>query len=149
MGSVTRTILRAPPAMLGRMPMLARRLVSQVLEDDALTRGLGDPEARVLVEWLVEHAERIAEELPHESAARNELGRLCRRGRSVSRFVILWCHQGACGAAGQLAAAERFAWPLPPATVDPCELMEAILSWEDRHSHLSILTATGLQRQAT
>ena len=34
------------------------------------------------------------------------------------------------GAAGQLAAAERFAWPLPEARVDPCELMQAIVSWE-------------------
>ena len=35
-------------------------------------------------------------------------------------------------AAGQLAVAERFTWPLPQADVDPCSLMERILRYEDR-----------------
>jgi hypothetical protein len=114
--------------------MLAKQLLSQILEDDALTRGLGDAEARVLVEWLVEHAERLAATQTDARAAHAEVNKLCRRGRSVSRFVLLWCHQGAPGAAGQLAAAERLNWPLPTTTVDPCELMEGILSWEDRQT---------------
>jgi hypothetical protein len=114
--------------------MLAKQLLSQILDDDALTRGLGDAEARVLVEWLVERAERLAETEPERDAAKAEVGRLCRRGRSVSRFVVLWCHQNARGAAGQLAAAERLNWPLPTTTVDACELMQGILSWEDRQT---------------
>ena len=28
-------------------------LLSRILDDEALTRGLGDAEARLLVEWLV------------------------------------------------------------------------------------------------
>jgi hypothetical protein len=42
----------------------------------------------------------------------------------------LWCIVRARGAAGQLAAVERFAWPLPDASVDAYELMQAIVSWE-------------------
>ena len=41
--------------------MLAKRLLSHILDNEALTRGLGDPEARLLVEWLVEQAERLAQ----------------------------------------------------------------------------------------
>ena len=111
---------------------LAKRLLSQILDNEALTRGLGDAEARVLVEWLVEHAERVAETETDQPAAQEQVNRLCRRGRSVSRFVLLWCHQNARGAAGQLASAERLNWPLPASTVDPCELMQEILAWEDR-----------------
>jgi hypothetical protein len=108
--------------------MSAISLLHPILDDDALTRGLGDAEARILVEGLVEQAEYLAETGPPDWAVA-EVRRLCRRGRAVARFVSLWC-QGECGAAGQLAAAERFSWPLPDAAVDPCELMQAIIAWE-------------------
>jgi hypothetical protein len=109
--------------------MQAKALLNHILADEALTRGLGDAEARVLVEWLVDRAEALAEEWDGAAAA-GEVRRLCRRGRGVSRFVALWCYQRDRGAAGQLAVAERFTWPLPPAGADPCELMQAILEWE-------------------
>src|SRR5262249_9522454 len=116
-----------------RTPMLARRLLSQVFDDDALTRGLGDVEARVLVEWLVEPAEYLAAAGVGEDAARSEITKWRRRARSISRFVALWCHCGERGAAGQLATAERLHWPFPNAEIEPCELMQAILIWEDQN----------------
>jgi hypothetical protein len=112
--------------------MLARPLLSHVLGNDAVTRGLADPEARILIEWLVEQAERLACSGVAEGAAWTELARLLRRARGIGRFVRLWCHDGACGAAGQLAVAERFTWPLPDGYVDPCELMQEILYWENQ-----------------
>ncbi|HZT80590.1 MAG TPA: hypothetical protein VFA26_10220 [Gemmataceae bacterium] len=111
--------------------MLVRQMVSHVLADEALTRGLQDAEARVLVEWLADRAERIAAG-GDEGAAWAELRRLLGRARAIARFVLLWCYQDACGAAGQLAAAERFAWPLPTPGADPCELMQDIVAWETR-----------------
>lgn len=110
--------------------MLAKSILSHILDDDALTRGLADPEARILVEWLVERAEHLAETSPSEGASRAQVRRLCARARALSRFVTLWCYHEAWGAAGQLAAVERFAWPLPAAAEDPCELMQTILDWE-------------------
>ena len=109
--------------------MQARRLLAHVLSDEALTRDLGDEEARVLVEWLVEEAEALADTAAPEQATA-EVRRLCRRGRAIARFVGLWCLERSRGAAGQLAAAERFAWPLPAGRVGPCELMQAIVTWE-------------------
>jgi hypothetical protein len=109
---------------------MARQLLDHILGDEALTRGLTDPEARMLVEWLVDRAERLAETARPEQAASQEVERLCRRGRAISRFVGLWCHRGARNAALQLACTERFAWPLPTTFIDPCELMQAILDWE-------------------
>ncbi len=108
--------------------MLAKPLLSRILRDDAVTRGLADPEARVLVEWLVERVEALADAGANVAEA---LDRLCVRARSIGRFVHLWCHCRERGAAGQLAAAERFTWPLPDARIDPCELMQSILDWED------------------
>jgi hypothetical protein len=105
-------------------------LLRPILDDEALTRGLGDEEARVLVEWLVEAAEQLAQSAP-PAAARVAVERLHRRGRAVSRFVRLWCHDRSPGAAAQLAAAERFGWPLPgEKEIDPCELMLRIMGWE-------------------
>jgi hypothetical protein len=105
--------------------MLSKAILHPILDNDALTRGLGDMEARMLVEWLVDEADR-------RSAAtgdgRQAVQELCRWARAVSRFVYLWCHAGEFGAACQLAAAERFEWPWPTAEIDPCELMDVILS---------------------
>ncbi len=103
-------------------------LLSQILYDEALTRGLGDAEARVLVEWLVDEAERLEQNCGDADA---EVRRLCLRARAVSRFVWLWCFHRDRAAAVQLAAVERFAWPLPDdADADPCDWMQLILGWE-------------------
>lgn len=109
--------------------MPADPLLHPILADDALTRGLGDAEARVLVEGLVEQAEFLAQAGPPAWAA-EQVRRLCRRGRAAARFVALWCHEQDRGAASQLAASERFTWPMPDASADPCELMQSIVAWE-------------------
>lgn len=109
--------------------MVANPLLNHILSDERLTRGLGDAEARVLVEWLVEQAEELMHSANAVEAER-AVGWLCRRARAVGRFVVLWCQERARGAAGQLAAAERFNWPLPEAGADPCELMQSIVSYE-------------------
>ena len=110
--------------------MQDRPLWAQILDDEALTRGLGDPEARVLVEWLVERADGLAQGTTSDLWARAEVRRLCRRGRAIGRFIHLWCYERRPGAAGQLAVAEGFSWPLPVGAIDPCELMQDILDWE-------------------
>jgi hypothetical protein len=107
--------------------MRIKALLNHILEDDALTRGLGDPEARILVEWLVERTERLAQVARDESEAAVEVKGLCRRARGIRRFVSLWCYSRDRRAAMQLAASERFSWPLPASKVDPCELMHVIL----------------------
>jgi hypothetical protein len=109
--------------------MRCNPLLRDVLDDEALTRGLGDAEARVLVEWLVEETERLAEKLPPETAAR-DVKRLCKKGRAVARFVQLFSLDNAWGPALQLAATERFAWPLPDTRLEACELMQEIVFWE-------------------
>src|SRR5262245_9989640 len=109
--------------------MLAEAMLEPILQNESLTRGLADPEARVLVEWLVERAELLAD--TEQASAAQEVQRLCLRGRTIGRFVSLWCHEAQRGAAIQLAAVERFHWPLPStATIDPCELMQFIVNYE-------------------
>jgi hypothetical protein len=109
--------------------MLARALLNRILEDEAMTRHLGDAEARVLVEWLVERAEHLGEVHAGDQLTR-EVKRLWRRGRGIARFVGLWCQENGRGPASQLAASEGFLWPLPPGPIDPCELMEEIIEQE-------------------
>ncbi|MFO0965832.1 MAG: hypothetical protein U0793_09655 [Gemmataceae bacterium] len=110
--------------------MIARALLDPILSDDSLSRGLGDAEARMLVEWLVDRSER--------HAARRDAGLLSQaiqrwrqRARALARFVHLWCYQNDHGAACQLAATERFPWPLPCCDIDPLDLMADILNWEE------------------
>jgi len=110
--------------------MVARSLLGPILADENLTRGLGDAEARMLVEWLVERTEE--HDAPDDAFLSRLIQTWCRRARSLSRFVILWCYHNDHGAACQLAATERFSWPLPNCEVDPCDLMHDILAWEQR-----------------
>jgi hypothetical protein len=114
--------------------MQAELFVDRILDDEGLTAGLTDPEARMLIEWLVEEVEHIADKADSEPEAWKQVEELCRRMRGIRRFVSLWCHTQDHGAAIQLAAAERFPWPLPPSVeLDPCGIMERILAWEQSH----------------
>jgi hypothetical protein len=107
--------------------MLSKALLRPILEDEGLTRGLGDAEARVLVEWLVE---RMETGCASEARTRAEIDFWCRRARAIGRFIFLWCYKNDHGAACQLAATERFPWPFPKMDADACDLMIDILAWE-------------------
>lgn len=110
--------------------MQIRRYLDPILRDERLTRGLHDPEARILVEWLVGCAEDLARRQDSSDSLAALFHRLVKRARSIGLFVKLWCHLRSHAAACQLAATERFTWPLPPADMDPCDLMTAILACE-------------------
>jgi hypothetical protein len=110
--------------------MTLKALLRPILDDENLTRGLGDAEAQALVEWLVQRAEERHDRGETAEAVRQEVARLRRRARAIARFVWLWCYRRAFGAACQLAATERFGWPLPCSATDPYELMTDILFWE-------------------
>jgi hypothetical protein len=111
--------------------MSTRALLTPILENEHVTRGLDDAEARILIEWLVERAEIVFAKNQHVKRMKAEVQRLCLRGRAIARFVTLWCHDRSASAALQLAATERFAWPLPTDTLDACDLLSDILAWED------------------
>jgi hypothetical protein len=113
--------------------MLARCALTPILDDEALTRHLGDAEARVLVEWLVDTAEKRTADLPATEHGRFVVG-LCRRGRTMARFVRLWCQEALPGAAAQLAAAEGLDWPLPDGPVEPCRLMQHLCACENQRN---------------
>lgn len=115
--------------------MRTRPLLNLILADEALTRGLGDEEARLLVEWCAGWAEHLASLSGSESEARISVESLRRRGRAIRQFVELWCHRADYGGASQLAATERFRWPLPDHYADPWELMHQILDYEDHRLH--------------
>ena len=86
-----------------RWILLSKPALRPILENDALTRGLADPEARILVEWLVDQAEQLADRTPSEEIIQARVQVLCRKGRAIGRFVGLWCHTQSRGAAGQPA----------------------------------------------
>jgi hypothetical protein len=108
-------------------------LLRHVLRDEALTRGLGDIEARMLVEWVADWTELLVEAARTEDDAWSCVKRLSRRGRAIGRFVQLWTEPKSRGAAAQLAASERFSWPLPASEIDSPDLMHHILAWENQH----------------
>jgi hypothetical protein len=124
--------------------MPSNPLIRHVLNDDAVTRGLGDVEARMIVEWLADRAEQAEVTLPTEAAAWAAVRQACRRARVIATFVRFWT-AGNHGAALQLAGAERLHWPLPPGEIDPGELMEGILAWVERQDEI---VADSLGRRA-
>jgi hypothetical protein len=121
--------------------MLAKPVLRHIL-DDALTRGLGDLEARVLVDWLVDRAEKLDAQGRSAEEIEAIIMRWCRRGRALGRFVSLWC-QRQHAAALQLVGTERFAWPMPHPDAESDELMLDILTWEARQEEESLRKARG------
>ena len=115
--------------------MQSTPLVRHILRDEAVTRGLGDIEARMIVEWLADRAEQAAVAAPTDAAAWATVRAACRRARVIAMFVRLW-GSGQRGAAVQLAGADRLNWPLPAGDVDPGELMEGVLAWVDRQDEI-------------
>ena len=110
--------------------MVSKRILKPILDNELLTRGLGDPEARVLIEWLVAQAEQLAIDIPCPQTVIHLVEQLCIRARAISRFVSLWTNPGSQAAAIQLAATQRFGFPFPKTQVDPCELMLEVISHE-------------------
>lgn len=109
-------------------------LIRGIARDESLTRGLGDVEGRMLVEWVVDWAELLSDAARTDDDANRLVQRLTRRGKAISRFVQLWCLPKHRPAATQLAATERFTWPLPAGKrIAPPDLMEHILNWESQH----------------
>ena len=125
--------------------MQSTPLVRYILRDEAVTRGLGDVEAQMIVEWLAGRAEQIAVAAANESMAWACVRQLCRRARTIAAFVRLWNTPGMRGAALQLVGAERLHWPLPSGNVDPGELMASTLEWIDRQDEI---VADSLARRA-
>ena len=125
--------------------MQSNPLVRHILRDEAVTRGLGDVEARMIVEWLADRTEQVARATADEALGWGQVRALCRRARVIACFVRLWGVSGSRGSAVQLAAAERMLWPLPVGDVDAGELMEGILAWVDRRDEI---VAESLARRA-
>jgi len=121
-------------------------LVRHILRDEAVTRGLGDVEARMIVEWLAAQAEQIALTAINEVSAWDRVRSVCRRARVIACFCRLWAVPATRGSAIQLVASERLHWPLPHGDVDADELMEGILSWVDRQDE--IITESMARRAA-
>src|SRR5437764_5775275 len=92
----------------GGMTVATDPLVRTIVRDESLTRGLGDVEARMLVEWVMDWAELLAGTARTDADAAELLARLGRRGKAIGRFVHLWDDPRTRGAAAQLAAVERF-----------------------------------------
>src|SRR5438105_6076690 len=71
---------RPPAPKHGSDGMCLKPLLRPILDNESLTRGLGDAEARALIEWLVQRAEeRFAE--AGADAVPAEVARLCLRAR--------------------------------------------------------------------
>jgi hypothetical protein len=117
------------------MPMASAALIVGLARDESLTRGLGDVEAQALVNWTTDWAELLADAARSDIDAERLVARLLRRAKAIARFVQLWFVPRGKASAIQLAASERFEWPLPDEDeqLTPCELMEHILNWENQH----------------
>lgn len=106
--------------------MVADACIDQVMHDDRLTHGLADPEARLLVEWLVDQAEAIPRTGLGECDQQLAWTICYRRAKALRQFVSLWCYRGRPEAAIQLAASEGMAEYLPDSSVE--EAVDVMLS---------------------
>lgn len=110
----------------------AKRLVDRVLDDEGLTDGLGDDEARVLVDWLVLQVEAAAASQSEENASA-ACDDLRRRARVIRRIALDLCESGDI----ESAKARKPQWAdrvdrLP--TSDPVAIIRQLLAWEQENA---------------
>jgi hypothetical protein len=105
---------------MGQVPMYRR-----IVNDESLTRGLGDIEARMLVEWLTDWADLLEDTIPDEEDAQRQVTQLHKRAKAIGKFVVLWSDGESKAGAVQLA--------LPPEDYTGDEVMAGILQWENKH----------------
>jgi len=113
--------------------MQTSTLLRGVLQNEAITRDLGDIEAAMLFRWTAEWAELLEESCESAEVAAEAIRRLVRRARGIAKFISLWTWPDSRASAFQLAASEQFRWPMPDAGMDPDGAMAHILTWEDEH----------------
>ena len=70
------------------------------------------PKRNVLIEWLVDWAELLAEDTESDDDAWKGIKLLCRRCRGISRFVWLWMEPE--------TRAPLCSWPVLSATTGRC-----------------------------
>jgi hypothetical protein len=105
--------------------------IDQVMGDARLTYGLEDPEARLLVEWLVDKAEHLPESGLAETEQDKTWQLYYRRAKVLRKCVQLWCYRGRPEAAIQLAASEGLSEVLPNSAVEEgVEVMSALMRGE-------------------
>jgi hypothetical protein len=111
--------------------MMTTECIQQVMHDERITYGLADPEARVLVEWLVNKAESIPESDLREEDMQCAWELCYRRAKVLRQIVSLWCYRGRPEAAIQLAASEGMSEFLPDGSVEePVDIMLTLMKQE-------------------
>jgi hypothetical protein len=111
--------------------MLVDACIDQVMGDSRLTYGLEDPEARLLIEWLVDKAEHLPEMGLRETEQDVTWQLYYRRAKVLRKCVQLWCYRGRPEAAIQLAASEGLAEFLPNSSVEEgVEVMSSLMRGE-------------------
>ncbi|MBL8822991.1 MAG: hypothetical protein JNJ77_10420 [Planctomycetia bacterium] len=111
--------------------MMTTECIQRVMHDERITYGLADPEARVLVEWLVNKAESIPESDLREEDMQCAWELCYRRAKVLRQVVSLWCYRGRPEAAIQLAASEGMSEFLPDASVEePVDIMLTLMKQE-------------------
>ncbi len=101
--------------------------------DDHLIRGLGDAESRMLVEWLVDWAEMLADTISDEELVEKRFYKVRSRAQLICCYLRLCQETDAHASLTQFTATQKLPWPLPTLKIDTIELLDRILDWESRH----------------
>jgi hypothetical protein len=66
-------------------------LLNQIADDESLTAGLADPEAKVLLDWLRQQIKTQVAHAATNAEGRSRFDSLRKRSAAYSRLIAAWC----------------------------------------------------------
>lgn len=111
--------------------MNIKKHIERVLDDEGLTSGLADPEAKVLMDWLVHNLEAKLPRTKSDAAARELTKTEAARARRLAAIIDKICYNDDRAAAERLwnAAGRTQALNTLPAA-DPVAVARQLIQWE-------------------
>lgn len=110
-----------------------RRFVERILDDEALTDGLADPEGKLVLEWAVAVIERQVASASNNEEAAAITNTVRKRGRTISRCILAACEDEDTERTQQLLAELGHAGrSLPIGAERFQEVTRQLIEWEER-----------------
>lgn len=118
---------------------LARRMdatpfIDRILDDEGITGGLKDAEAKVLVDWLIASLKQRIRAVSDESKAEEISRTLRRRARRIAKITELLCEQHDTHSASEIWKESGSKHSLDELELrDPTGVVKRLIQWETEH----------------
>lgn len=112
--------------------MDAESWLNRIRDDEGITDGLGDDEARVLLDWLCDRVRRRVQSSNDRAAVARDVQEEIRLGRFLGQTIARLCEDRDLASAQQLWAKEKRRPNLAELDAgDPTGALKKLIAWQE------------------